>query len=363
MRESVLAIILGLLTTATGSWGCSGKYDNAPEASRVEFEAIRERYQALIDEARKAGDGRELDLLHHFGQAVLSRTETKTFEKLAARFVANVKTGKLDEIEAYGGRAPGKVRLLLVSTDGGKGAIPFVKGADGWKLDDVEAAFGKYDKDLDIMGTVRASASSELAALASLQDPQASSLDRVQAALELAEAGNRRTTEKYASGEKSPWPRAALLYAVWKSGGTCEPFAQAFPIEGDEQQRMYDDDTKAYRALLRGLIECASSSGKLPPVLRVYLGCHAAAESGPRSEYVDPVVKMADARPELVLEASVKARIAYEKDPVANILVGALHGEGESPFYQFVNRHARGRSRTARLARLWVAKMAEREKP
>jgi hypothetical protein len=349
------------LLLCTSLWGCPGRYDSAPAAEQKETEAMKERYQALIAEAKKLAPGQELDLLHHFSSAVLSQTKPETFQQLAAKFIADVKAGKLDQLEITGGRAPGKVRLLLLATSEAKGAIPFVKGAEGWKLDDVEAALGKYDKELDIKGTAPAAKPSPLAALAVFQDAQSAALDRVLAALDLAVAGDRATAEKYSEAEKDAWARTALHYAAWKGGAACEPFAQAFPIDGKKQQKMYDNDSDAYRTLLKGLTECAGKSGRLEPVMQVYLGC-SKVEAGPRSEYVDPVVEMANAQPELVLQAALKAKIDYDQDPVANILVGALHGEQKSAFYQFVGKHASGRSATARLAKDWVDKMAERDK-
>lgn len=342
-------------------WGCSGKYDAAPVASQKETEAMKERYQALIDETKKIQPGQELDLLHHFSTAVLSQTEPDTFSKQAGQFLAHVKAGKLDGWDVDGGRAPGKVRLLLVSTGLGKGAIPFVKGAEGWKLDDVEAALGQFDKELDIKGTAPAANPSPLAALAVFQDPQSSAVDRTLAGLDLAVAKDRKTAEKYVDDEKDAWARTALRFAIWKAGGACEPFAKAFPIDGQKQQQMYDNDSDAYRTLLKGLAECAGTSGNLDPVLQVYLGCRN-VEAGPRSEYVDPVVEVANAQPELVLKAALKAKIAYEQDPVANIVVGALHGEQKSAFYQFATKHAGARSATAALAKEWLDKMAERDK-
>ncbi len=348
------------LIVALALAGCPGKYDSAPQADERETQAMKERYQALIDEAKKLEAGAELDLLHHFSSAVLTQTKKDAFIAQAKAFMESAKAGKFDGLEISGGRAPGKVRLLLLSAGDAKGAVPFVKGADGWKLDDVEAGFGKFDKELNIKGTPPANPPSSLASLSVFQDTQASSLDKVQAALDLALAKDKQTAEKYAGEEKDAWAKAALQYALWKSGGSCDPFAAAFPIAADKQTELYDNDTDAYRTLIKGLTECAGESKSLGTMLQVYKGCHQ-AEAGPRSEYVDPVVAMADKNPELVLKAALKARIEYDQDPVANILVGALHGEKKSPFYSFVQKKAGRRGRLPKLAQEWVDKMAKRD--
>ena len=359
--DKISKLMMGTFVTLAMLWtGCPGKYDNAPEATAQETGAMKERYQALINEAKKIGEGQELDLLHHFSSPTLSQTKPAEFKSLASPFVALAKSGKLDSLEITGGRAPGKVRLLLITTEAGKGAIPFVKRADGWKLDDVETAFGKYEKEADIKGTAPAPSPSSLASLAVLQDPQASSYDLVQAGLELAEAKDKATADKFAATQKPGWAKTALLYAAWKSGGACEPFSKAFPIANEEQKELYDSDTDSYRTLLKGLTDCAGSSDKLGPTLKVYKGCHA-VDGGARSEYVDPVVAMANAKPELVLKAALQAKLAYEQDPVANILVGALHGEQKSAFYTFLSTHAGGRGKTAKLAKEWFDKMATRD--
>lgn len=345
---------------AAGLVACPGKYDNTPKADAAVTEAMQERYKALIAEAKEIESGQQLELLHHFTSAILSQTEMQAFEKKAADFVSRVKAGKLDEVQFEGGRAPGKARLLLVDAPFAKGAVPFVKGADGWKIDDIEAGFGKYDKELNIKGNAPAKPPSSLAALALLKDPQADSIELVDAALSLARAKDRKSAEKYVAKVDAAWPKAALLYAVWRSGGKCEPFAKAFPIAGEKQKSLWERDTGNFRTLLKGLCECAAKAESSLPMMRVYKGCHQ-VEGGPRSEYVDPVVEMANARPGALLAVSLKVGIPYDQDPVANILVGALHGEKESAFYQYLHKHDRGRGPTHRLARQWVELMAKRD--
>ncbi len=345
---------------AAGLVACPGKYDNTPKADAAVTEAMQERYKALIAEAKEVEAGQELKLLHHFTAAILSQTEMQAFEKMAADFVSRVKAGEFDQVQFEGGRAPGKARLLLVDASFAKGAVPFVKGADGWKIDDIEAGFGTYDKELNIKGNAPAKPPSSLAALALLKDPQADSIELVDAALSLARAKDRKSAEKYAAEIDSAWPKAALLYAVWRAGGECEPFAKAFPIAGEEQKSLWERDTGNFRTLLKGLCECAAEAESSLPMTRVYKGCHQ-VEGGPRSEYVDPVVEMANARPDALLAVSLKAGIPYDQDPMANILVGALHGEKESAFYQYLHKHDRGRGPSHRLARQWVALMAKRD--
>jgi hypothetical protein len=331
-----------------------------PKATEKERIAIQQRYQAFIEEAKKLKAGQELKLLHHFSYAVLTQTRVEDFQASMAKFMNKAKAGQLDENDFSGVRSPGKVRLLLLSNALGSGAIPFVKGAEGWKLDDLKAACGQYDKDLNTSGVQPKSTPSSLSALATFQDPQASSLERTQAAIDLAEAKDGRTAQRFVDKESSPWTKTALLFAIWKSGGTCEAFASAFPLDGPQQKNLYDNDTTTYRVLLTGLTECAGSSQQLSPTLKVYRACQKVA-SGPRSEYVDLLVAMANKNPKMVLRAALKTRIAYEKDPVANILVGALHGEQKSPFYQHLKGIKKKRNRISKLAKKWFAKMAQRD--
>ncbi len=361
-----LLMVVALLSV--GLWSCPGKYENVPDATEKETHAMKERYTALIDEAKKVESGQETNLIHHFSSGILSRTTPADFKEKAAKFVSEVKTGKFDSVDYSGGKSPGKVRLLIVSLQDKKGAIPFVKGAEGWKIDDIEAAFGKYDKELNIKGVTPADEPSALASLAVLMDSQSSSLDKVQAALDLAISKDKATAEKFSKNEKDPWAKTALLYAVWKSGGSCEPFAAAYPSRKETISELYDNDSDSYTTLTIGLTTCAASSKKLAPMLKVYKVCYE-AEPGPRSIFAGPpddksnppLVDLADAQPMLILKAAVKQAIAYEQDPVANILVGSLHGEKKSKFYQFVTKRAKGRGKIAAVAKLWTEKMAARD--
>jgi hypothetical protein len=341
--------------------GCGSKYDKAPPANDKETHAMRERYQALLDKARQVKPGDEIALLQHFSPAVLSHMSQADFTRLAGAFVQEVQAGKFDKFELRSGKAPGKVRLLLFSVAKGQGVVPFVQSADGWKMDDVELAFLAAEKDPELKGVAPRKPPSALASLSILQDPQASGMERMRAALALAAGADRVTAERFAAGEQDPWARTALLFAAWKGGAACEPFAQAFPVEGERQTELYEADSDAFRSLLKGLFECATAAKDPDLTLRIYQACHK-VEGGPRSEYVDPVVELANAQPDHILQASLRARIPYDQDPVANIVVGALHGEQKSAFVQHVTQDAGKRGKTSALSRAWVEKMAERDK-
>ncbi|MBN2492998.1 MAG: hypothetical protein JXR96_00300 [Deltaproteobacteria bacterium] len=364
MRMLSYPVLFALAVALLGAGlpACSdSKYESAPKASDKETQLMKERFQALVSEAKTLEPGGEYNLLHHFGDAALTCVKPADFKAKAAAFAKDAAAGKYDQVEYRGGRDPGKVRLLLITAGQSKGALPFVKSADGWMLDDVDIGLGDYQKEPNTKGSTPAKPPSPLAAIAVLIDDQASAMERTAAAIELATAKDKETADKYAAKEKDPWPKAALLYAAWQAGGACEPFAKAFPIDGEQQKEIYENDTPSYRTLIQALSKCAAESKGIAPALQLYRACHK-AEGGPRSEYVDPVVAMADAQPMHVLKASLKAGIKYEEDPVANILVGALHGEQRSPFYQFVTKHAGERGPTAKLAKEWVDKMAERDK-
>ena len=188
----------------------------------------------------------------------------------------------------------------------------------------------------------------------------------------MAEANDKATAQKFLASVKKPWARAALLYAVWKSGGACEPFAKAFPIDGEKQSEMYDSDYDSYRALLHGLFECAFTSSSFDPTMRIYTGCYK-VEGGARSEYVDPLVGnpqleaehlkvgLANQKPDLIVKAALKAKYKYEEDPVANIVVGGLHGETKTGFYRYIYQKARGGGKAGGLAKDWVEKMGKRD--
>jgi hypothetical protein len=372
MRTQI-TMVLGTLLMGILLWsGCQDKYERLPAATEKEVQALKERYQALIDEAKKLKDGNPMDLLHHFSNATLTMTQPDDFKAKASQFIADAAAGKLDNAAIHGARAPGKVRLLLVKVGGQKGAIPFVQTGDGWKFDDVDLAFGDTQKEPNLEGSAPASPPSILASIVSLQDAQASEFDQVQAAIQLAEAKDKTTAEKFLSSIKKPWPRAALLYAVWKSGGACEPFAKAFPVDGEKQSEMYDSDYDSYRTLLHGLFECAFTSSSFEPTMTIYTGCYK-VEGGARSEYVDPLVGnpqveaehlkvgLANQKPDLIVKAALKSNYKYEEDPVANIIVGALHGEKKTGFYQFIYKKSRGGGKAGDLAKQWVEKMGKRD--
>jgi hypothetical protein len=248
-----------------------------------------------------------------------------------------------------------------VKTPDGKGVIPFVQSSDGWKFDDVDLAFGKFRDEVNLDGNMPASPPSILSALSVLQDPQASDTDKVEAGIGLADSKDKKTAEKFAGLQKKPWPKSALLYAAWKAGGPCEPFAAAYPAKAEFQNELYDADTESFRTLLKGLADCAAASKKLMAAIKLYKGCYL-VEGGARSEYVEPVVALANAKPAYILKAAVRLGYKYEEDPVANIVVGALHGEQGSAFYQYLHKVAQGRGKVAKLASFWVDKMAERDK-
>jgi hypothetical protein len=352
--------------------GCQDKYERLPEASEKEVQALKERYQALIGESKKLNDGNSMKLLHHFSNAALTNTQPADFKAKASKFIADAASGKLDNVKIRGARAPGKVRVLLVTVDGDKGVIPFVQTGDGWKFDDVDLTFGDTQKEPNLEGSAPASPPSILVAIASLQDAQANELDLVQAAIRLAAANDRATAEKFLPRIKKPWAKAALLYAVWKSGGACEPFARAFPIDGEKQTEMYNNDDDSYQTLLHGLFECAFTSKSFEPTMRIYVGCYK-VEGGARSEYVDPLVGnpklepehikvgLANQKPNLIVKAALKAKYKYEEDPVANIIVGGLHGEKKTGFYQYIYNKARGGGKAGNLAKDWVEKMGIRD--
>ncbi|NOZ88188.1 MAG: hypothetical protein GXP49_18405 [Deltaproteobacteria bacterium] len=343
--------------------GCEGgKYERLPKATEKEKDALTERYRALIEEAKGLKPGEEIKLTHHFSEPILSDTSLEDFKKKMGSFVSEAAAGKWDNVKIMGARAPGKVRLLLIELGKKSGAIPFVQSADGWKLDDIDAASGNFDKDINLKGNVPKSPASILLSVAILQDPQAGSTEKVTSALQLAKIKDEALARRFLAHEISPWPKAALLYAAWKGGAACEPFAKSFPLPADEQKDLYEDDTDSFRTLLKGLINCAVSSKSLEPTNVVYKGCHDAS-GGPRSEYVDPVVELANKKPEYILKAAIKAGYPYNEDPVANIVVGALHGEQKSPFWQYLNTRAvRARGELGKLARFWVEKMVERDK-
>ena len=74
------------------------------------------------------------------------------------------------------------------------------------------------------------------------------------------------------------------------------------------------------------------------------------------------MVALANAKPDFILRAAANLNYPYEKDPVANIVVGALHGEQKSGFYNYLHKTGvKKRRRKGKIANLWVEKMAERD--
>ena len=355
-RKRLLGAVLVSVMTAVCA--CQNKYERLPQASASVFQALKERYLALVEEAKKLQGGDPFELLHHFSNAALTATPPAEFTAKAQAFIERASSGALDKVKITGTRAPGKVRLLLVDDGENSGAIPFVQGADGWAIDDVAIAFGQLDKEINLQGNMPVSPPSPLAALAQLRDPQAAESDQVQAALALAEAKQKEIAGKYAGKAKGPWARTALLYAVWKSGGDCQAFAKAFPADGSAQDKLYQADSDAFRTLLQGLCQCAADSGNFRPALKVYRACRD-APAQPRSEYVDPLVKLANAKPAYILQAALRAGIAYDEDPAAHIVVGALHGEKKTAFHQYLHQQAKKGGRLGKLAADWVERMAK----
>jgi hypothetical protein len=359
MKFKLTSRVIGLCLSLLGlliSMGCSDKYERLPKATAKEIESLTERFQAFIDEAKKLKPDDSLALLHHFSHAALTAVSPSDFKTMAAKFIGS----GLADIQIKGARSPGKVRVLLISTPEGKGVIPFVQSSDGWKIDEVKPAFGDFTTEVNLKGNMPVSPPSILASVSVLQDPQSSETDRVQAAIGLASAKDQTTCKKFAATEKKAWPKTALLYAAWKGGGDCAAFAAAFPEDGEAQVELYDSDTESYRTLLKGLGECAAQSPNMNAALKVYRGCYK-VEGGARSEYVDMVVALANAKPEYILQAALKTKYKYEVDPVANIVVGAIHGEKEAGFYKFIYAKANSGGKAGRLAKDWVEKMNKRD--
>jgi hypothetical protein len=360
-----------LCTIVLVAWGflflvsCRDEFERMPIATEAELQTLIGRYQAFVEEAKKTKPEDAIQLLHHFTDAALSIVQPDDFMSKAAAFIANAAAGKLDTIKIRGATKPppsGRLRLLLITIPMGKGAIPFAQSADGWKLDDVDITFGDFDKKFNPNGAVPAFPPSLLLALSALQDPQSDTKEKLKAALRLLNADDKKIAKKFVDKETNPWAKAALLYVIWKNGDPCEPFAKAFPIEEGAQKQLYDADIDNFRILVEGLCDCAGVSRDPAPTLKVYQGCYIAAEAGPRSVYAELVINLANKKPEAILKASLQAAYAYEEDPVANILVGGLYGEQQSAFYRFVTLHAKQRSRTGQLAKMWLVKMAEKER-
>jgi hypothetical protein len=205
-----------------------------------------------------------------------------------------------------------------------------------------------------------------LASVAILQEPQASTREKVQAALKLSDKNNQEMTKQFASTETQPWIKTALLYSAWKTGSSCEPFAQAFPIEQADQKELYDGDFDSFMLLANGFLDCTIESKSPALIQKVYQACYQASEQS-RSVYVDPIIKLANAKPATVLEAALFSKIKFEEDPVAVILVGGLHGESKAPFVQYLNTIAKQRTKKGKkgklvqLAKFWLQKMADKD--
>lgn len=366
-KEKARAFVTVMLF-ASGSLlltGCRDEFERMPKASENELQTLIGRYQAFVEEAKRTQPENAFQLLHHFTTAALSVVKPDVFMSKAATFIAEAASGKMDKITIRGATKPppsGRLRLLLITIPMGKGAIPFAQSAEGWKLDDVDITFGDFEKKFNPNGTVPAYPPSLLSALSAMQDPQSDTKEKVKAALRLLDADDKAIAKQFVEKETNPWAKAALLYVLWKNGGPCEPFAKAFPIEESTQKQLYDTDIDSFRSLVGGLCDCAESSRDLAPTLKVYQGCYTAAEAGPRSVYAELVIALANKRPEMMLKASLQAAYTYEEDPVANILVGGLYGEQQSAFYKFITVQAKQPSKGGQLAKLWVKKMAEKER-
>lgn len=344
--------------------GCRDEFERMPPASESELQTLIGRYQALVDEAKKTKPEDALQLLHHFTSAALSVVKPEDFMAKADKFITQAASGALDKVKIRGATKPPpsqRLRLLLITIPAGNGAIPFLQTADGWKLDDVDITFGDFAKKFNPNGTVPAYPPSLLSALSALQDSQSDTKEKVKAALRLLNADDKNMASQFVAKEANPWAKAALLYVIWKNGGQCDPFAKAFPIEEALQTQLYDADVDSFHSLLEGLCECASTSRDIEAIVKVYQGCYLAS-NGPRSVYPELVVPLANKKPEGMLKASLQSGYKYEEDPVANILVGGLHGEQQSAFYKFIVAHSRQPSKTGRLAKEWLAKMAEKDR-
>ncbi len=370
-RYAFILIICMICITPTAC--TSSKYDRLPAATQAEFDAMRERYLALIKEAESIGEKEFVNLLHHFSRAALSNHSWNDFQDKATAFIRQSTQGGLKSIEMLSARSPGKVRLLMISTPQGKKSIPFVRGADGWVIDDIDLGFLSGDKEPLLTGTMPAASPSVLVPIATLQDSHTAEFDQVTAALSLSCSGCDDLAKQYLKTKSTPWLQTALWYAIWKAGGGCTEFSKSFPLEKSLQTDLYQADSKTYRILLQGLFGCAASSKSMDPILKIYRGCHQ-VDGGARSEYVDLLVGspdgdnealktgLANIKPESILKASLKLDIPYEEDPVANILVGGLHGEKDSHFVKYISSQSGSKTKLGKKAKTWAEKMSVRDK-
>jgi hypothetical protein len=360
MRWKHTLAAIGLLFGFYLCAGCeAGKYDKLPQTSDKETKMLGNRFQSLIDEAKQIKGTSPYKLLHHFSDAALSVVSPANFTKMANQFVSAVTADEYAEIEFVGGRAPSKIRILLFETPKIKGAVPLVKSVDGWRIDDVEIAFGKFDKEINQKGNRFASSPSALASLVVLEDKHASEQDIIEAALGLSELDDLATIKSFAKSESRPWAKTALLYASWKNGQNCQAFSTSFPIGTSQQNDMYNNNSDAFRTLLQGLFGCAKEQKALTPIIKIYRACYK-AESGPRSEYVEPLLDLANAKPAQFLIAAIKAKYPYEQDPAANIVVNGLHGE-KKPFNKYLYKKRKAKGKLGKLAKLWLEKMSARD--
>jgi hypothetical protein len=354
-----ITFVAGVAITCLGA-GCRDQYEKLPKASEKDQQALVERYKALVEDAKKLKPDDSFQMLHHFSTAALSKMQPADFTGKASKFIPNAASGKFDQIKIRGARAPGRVRLLLVTVGKEKGNIPFVQSPDGWKIDDVDVAFGDFAKTIDMHGAAPAFPPSPLASLSVLQDPQASTKEKVQAALHLGEGKEKEIADQIAQKEPAPWTKTALLYVSWKAGGNCEAFAQAFPVDKGAQHDLYTNDVDSYRTLVTGLGECAASAKSVAPTVKMYQGCYQADEKD-RSVYVEPVVKLAMAKPDFILKAGLQSGYKYESDAVANIAIGALHCENQASFIQYLKTMAGKKDALGKLAKLWQEKKVARD--
>jgi len=342
-----------------GCSGCLGDLDKLPKASDAEFQTMKVRYNQLLEEARKLKPQDGIKLIALFGHATLSHISVEDFKAVSGKFISEVASGKFDKVQIHEARALKRIRLLILTTPAGKGAIPFAQTGGGWKFDDVGSAFGTFLKKFDDHGSVPVYPPSATASLATVLDTHGDSKERLKAALRLGSPLNKDWIGPLAAREEDPLIRAALLYASWKAGGSCESFALKLPLEKEVQKKLYDTDVDSFNALIGGLIECAKSSTKDGLLFAIYQGCYQSAEA-PRSVYIEPLLQLATARPEAMFDAAMRANYPYEKDPVANILVGAFHGEQNNPFFVYLNQQAKKKKTTAgKLAKFWLQKMAD----
>lgn len=352
----ILASALGF-----GLIGCRGELDRLPKASDSELQSMKVRYNQLIEEAKKLKPQDGIKLVALFSAATLSHFSVEDFKAKAGEFISAVGQGQYDKVTIHEARALKRIRLLVVTAGPGKGAIPFTQTGGGWKFDDVNSAFGAFRQKFDDHGTVPAYPPSSTASLAVVMDTHGDSKERLKAALRLGSSKNKDWIGLLAAREEDPLTRAALLYADWKAGASCESFALKLPLSKEVQKKLYDTDVDSFNLLIGGLIECARSSSNEDVLFAIYQGCFQ-SEEAPRSIYVEPLLELAKSKPQAMFQAAMKAGYPYEQDPVANILVGAFHGERKNPFFLYLSQQAKKKkTKPGKLAKFWLSKMADRD--